>query len=90
MSIEWMMKLADKRRDDRRNSQRPDQEIIGDADREAAAERRGEAERDQGIVAVHRLHRHRAGEADIGGQRQVDVAGTERDDEHLPDADDRP
>ena len=76
------------RRDDRRNAQRPDQQIVGDADREAAAERGGEAERDERIVAAHGLHRDRAGEADIGGQRQVDVAGAERDDEHLPDADD--
>ena len=54
----------------------------------AAAERRGKPDGDQRVVAVHHLHRDRAGEPDIGRQRQVDIAGPKRDDEHLADADD--
>ena len=42
----------------------------------------------QAVVAAHRLHRDRARQPDIGRQRQIDIAGPERDDEHLPDADD--
>ena len=52
------------------------------------AERGGDAERDHRVAAVHHLHGDGAGEPDIGRQRQVDIAGAERDDEHLADADD--
>src|SRR5258708_2161034 len=58
------------RRDDRRYAQSPDEQVVGRADGKAAGERRGQAEGDQAVVAVHRLHRHRAGKADVGRQRQ--------------------
>ena len=45
--------------------------------------------RDERRVAVHRLQGDRAGEDHGGGDRQVDVAGTERDDEHLADGHER-
>ncbi len=40
------------------------------------------------ILGIHDLGRDRAGERDGGGDRQVDIAGAEGDDEHLADADD--
>ena len=77
------------RGDDRRDAQRPDQQVVGGADRRrrwpsAAARPSG----DHRVAAVHHLHGDGAGEPDIGGQRQVDIARAERDDEHLADADD--
>ena len=82
-----MMKLADSVAMIGGMRKRPDQEVIGEADRKPAGDRGGEADEDQPVVAAHRLHRDGAGEPDIGRQRQVDIAGPERDDEHLPDAD---
>ncbi len=76
------------RRDDRRDAQRPDQQIVGGADGSSRGQRGEQPERDARILAAHHRHRHRAGQPDIGRQRQVDIAGPQRDDEHLADADD--
>ena len=54
----------------------PDQQIIGGADGQAAGQRRqqGPAAMPR-VAAIHHRHRHRAGQPDIGGQRQIDIAG---------------
>ena len=49
------------------------------------ARRRQEPDLIMRVIAVHRLHGDGAGETEICRQRQIDIAGAERDDEHLPD-----
>src|SRR5690606_637163 len=40
------------------------------------------------VLRIHELQRQRGGERHIGWDRQVDIAGAERDDKHLPEPDD--
>ena len=72
--MDWMMKLADSVAMIGGMRKRPDQEVVGEADRKPAGDRRDEADEDQPVVAAHRLHRDCARKPDIGRQRQVDIA----------------
>ncbi len=77
-----------KRRDDRRNAQRLDERVIAEADDEADDDDDKKARQDHAVFDIHKLQRHRAGKRHGGGNREIDVAGTKRDDEHLADPDD--
>ena len=74
MSIDRMMKLDDSVAMIGGMRSTPDQRVVDGADRRAAGERGQEPDDDHAVVAAHHLHRDGAGEADIGGQRQIDIA----------------
>ena len=77
------------RGDDRRDAQRPDQRVVGKSPTGSPLPSAAASPTDDHrVIAVHDLHGDGAGEADIGGQRQIDIAGAEGDHEHLADADD--
>ena len=77
------------RGDDRRNAQRPDQQVVGGADRHAAGERRQRARR--AIIASLPSITFMAtalARPILAGSDRSTLPGPERDDEHLADADD--